>query len=70
MSIENTKLSLESHGQKYTAELNWDCNCEDLLESFLGLSVAATFPYKTVVETMYFWAKNQLNTYFPNEYNE
>ena len=66
MNTENIKLTLESHGSKYTAEMNWDCDCEALLDAFLGLSVAATFPYKTMLETMYQWSKDQLEVYFPN----
>ena len=27
MNTDNTKLTLE-HDKKYTAELNWDCDCE------------------------------------------
>ena len=64
---ENTTLTLESHGKKYSAEMNWDCDCEALLDAFLGLSVAATFPYKSILTTMYQWSKDQLEVYFPDE---
>ena len=49
MNTENTKLTLEHDGKKYTAELNWDCGCEDLLDAFLGLTVCATYPYKNML---------------------
>ena len=66
MNTDNTKLTLEHDGKKYTAELNWDCGCEDLLDAFLGLTVCATYPYKNMLETMKEWAENQLDAYFPN----
>lgn len=64
---ENTKLTLESHGRKFSAEMNWDCDCEGLLDAFLGLSVAATYPYKTMLKVMHDWSKEQLEVYFPEE---
>lgn len=67
MNTDNTKLTLEQDGKKYTAELNWDCDCEGLLDAFLGLTVCATYPYKTMLETMKEWAENQLDAYFPDE---
>lgn len=66
MVTENTKLTLESHGKKYTAELNWDCGFDNLLDAFLGLGVCATYPYKGMLETMKEWAEEQLDAYFPN----
>lgn len=66
MNTDNTKLTLEHDGKKYTAELNWDCGCEDLLDAFLGLTVCATYSYKNMLETMKEWAENQLEAYFPN----
>ena len=66
--MENTKLTLESHGRTYSAELPWDCTCEDLLDAMLGLSVCATYPYKTMLDVMYRWSKEQLEVYFPEEY--
>ena len=42
MNTDNTKLTLEQDGKKNTAELNWDCDCEGLLDAFLGLTVCAT----------------------------
>lgn len=70
MIPENTKLTLESHGKKYSAEMNWDCGCEALLDAFLGLTVCATFPYKHMLEEMYNWSKSQLEAYFPDELQE
>lgn len=67
MVTDNTKLTLESHGRKFTAELNWDCDFSSLLDSFLGLGVCATFPYQMMLETMKEWAESQLEAYFPKE---
>ena len=66
MNTDNTKLTLEHDGKKYTAELNWDCDCEGLLDAFLGLTVCATQPYKNMLVTMKEWAESQLDAYFPN----
>ena len=70
MNTDNTKLTLEHDGKKYTAELNWDCGCEELLDAFLGLSVCATYPYRTMLETMYQWSKEQLEVYFPDSLDD
>ena len=70
MNTENTKLTLEHDGKKYTAELNWDCGCEELLDAFLGLSVCATYPYRTMLEIMHDWSKEQLEVYFPDSLDD
>ncbi len=66
---EKTILTLESNGCKFTAEMNWDAGMNDLLESFNGLCVAATFSPKTILKCMQEFATEKLEAYFPEEFS-
>ena len=53
MENKKTILSLETpYGEKFIAELPWDCSTEKLIDTFIGLCVSATYPYNNVIKTM------------------
>jgi hypothetical protein len=41
MKTEPMRITIESHGRKYTAELAWDANIEDVTEALRGLLIAS-----------------------------
>ena len=50
---KKTILSLEApDGNKFIAELPWDCNIETLFDAFIGLCVSATYPYEALIKTI------------------
>lgn len=44
------RITIESHGNKYTAELPWDATMEAIAEALRGLLVAATWDITQVEE--------------------
>ena len=44
-----TILSIEHNGNKFTAELSWDADMEDLTNAFYTLCIGATFPHTLVI---------------------
>jgi hypothetical protein len=59
---ENTKLILESNGNKYTSELPWDVSADQLIESFYGMTIASSFHPLTILNCMKEFADNNLET--------
>ena len=47
-----TILSIEHNGNKFTAELPWDADMEDLTNAFYTLCIGATFQPTTVIRGM------------------
>jgi len=47
-----TIISIESHGNKYTAELPWDVGLTSIMTAFKGLLVASNFPQDLVNEAI------------------
>ena len=66
---EKTILSLEMNGYKHSSELSWDANMYELLESFFGMCVSATFSPKTVLEVMNEFSKDKLEAFWDIEEN-
>ena len=62
-NTENVKISLESNGNKYTAEHNWDVGIEELVNSFYTLCVGATFMPITILEAMRDFSEEHLEVY-------
>ena len=60
MGNGKTIISLEQSGNKHISELPWDASIEDMLDSFYGLCVAATFHPKNILEYMKDWSEERL----------
>lgn len=45
---EPTRLTYESHGNKYTATLPWDANGAAVIQAFAGLMQSASFTHETI----------------------
>ena len=60
-------LSLECGGVKFTSEMAWDASIEDLLNSFYGLCVGATFHPEAFVKVMQEWAEEKQNSFLKFE---
>ena len=60
---EKIKLTLETSKNKHTSEINWDANLADLLDSFYGLCVAATYDPITICEVMKKWSEAKCNNF-------
>lgn len=60
--MENTKtiLTIEHSGTKHSSELSWDAGMDDLIQSFYGLCIAATWNPVTVLENMKEFAEEHL----------
>jgi hypothetical protein len=41
MNTEPYRIMIEAHGCKYTAEMPWDANIEDVTEALRGLLIAS-----------------------------
>jgi hypothetical protein len=67
MVTNKTILSLESNGKKFSAELNWDAGLEDLMDSFYGLCVCATFNPKNIVEYMNSYSQSMIDANWTTE---
>ena len=63
MENKPTILTIECGGVKITSEMVWDASIEDLLNSFYGLCVGATFNPEALVKTMQEWAEEQQNSF-------
>jgi hypothetical protein len=61
MGDEKTIISIEQHGNKHYSELSWDAGIDDILDSFYGLCVAASFEPKHILEYMKDWSEERLN---------
>ena len=64
------KLTLESGDVKLTSEMNWDAPMDDLLNSFYGLCIGATWHPTSVLETMAEFASEKLESLKPKECRE
>lgn len=43
------KITIETpNGKKFTAEIPWDADVEEMVQAFGGLMVSCTYPYETV----------------------
>ena len=67
MENKPTILTLECEGVKFSSVMAWDANIEDLLNSFYGLCVGATFNPEALVETMQEWAEEKQNSFSKSE---
>ena len=67
MENKPTILTLECGGVKITSEMKWDANIEDLLNSFYGLCVGATFHPEAIVKAMQEWAEEKQNSFLKSE---
>jgi hypothetical protein len=65
--MENSKLTFENNGFKYSNELPWDASVEDLFDAILGIGVSATYSYKMLLKTFYEKSKELLEINFPEE---
>jgi hypothetical protein len=50
MNTEPYRITIESHGSKYTSELAWDANVEDIAEALRGMLIAGGFNPETVLK--------------------
>jgi len=48
----NTEVILKTDGNEYRAVLNWDANISQVLTTFLGLMVSATFSEERILEIL------------------
>ena len=60
---EKTKLILESDNNRYVSEMNWDANIDELLSSFYGMCVSATYSPITVLKQMKEFAEEHLDAF-------
>ena len=60
---KKTILTLENNGYKFNSEMSWDANMEDLLDSFYGMCVSATFNPLTVLEAMKEFSESHLEVF-------
>ena len=67
MEIKPVILTLECGGVKITSEMAWDANIEDLLNSFYGLCVGATFHPEALVKSMQEWAEEKQASFKKDE---
>lgn len=67
MENKPTILTLECGGVKLTSEMRWDANIEDLLNSFYGLCVGATFHPEALVKVMQEWAEEKQASFKKDE---
>lgn len=67
MENKPTILTLECGGVKFTSEMTWDANIEDLLNSFYGLCVGATFHPEALLKSMQEWAEEKQNSFSKSE---
>ena len=63
MENKPTILTLECGGVKLSSVMVWDANIEDLLNSFYGLCVGATYNPEALVEIMQEWAEEKQNSF-------
>lgn len=59
MENKPTKLSLEQHDIKMSAEMSWDAGLTDILDSFYGLLVGVTFQPNMIISIMKQWVENK-----------
>lgn len=57
-----TRLTLEAYGNKHSSELSWDASISDILDSFYGLCVSATFTPNTILERMKDWLDEHMES--------
>lgn len=50
-----TKITLEAHGCKHSSELSWDAGIVDILDSFYGICISATFHPELILSHMQEW---------------
>jgi hypothetical protein len=67
MEIKPVILTLECGGVKITSEMAWDASIEDLLNSFYGLCVGATFHPEALVKVMQEWAEEKQASFKKDE---
>lgn len=67
MENKSTILTLECEGIKLSSVMAWDASIEDLLNSFYGLCVGATFNPEALVEAMQEWAEEKQNSFKKDE---
>ena len=60
---EKTKLILESDNNRYVSEMNWDANIDELLSSFYGMCVSATYNPIMVLKHMKEFAEEHLDSF-------
>ena len=65
-----TKITIEANGFKHSSELNWDASIDDLIQSFYGLCIAASWIPTTVLENMKSFAEEHLDAYGNNSDDE
>lgn len=67
---ENTILTIEHAGNKFSAEMNWDADMDDLLDAFYGACVACTWNPKTILEGMRDYAENAIAATWPDDHTD
>lgn len=56
-----TKITLEALGHKHSSELSWDASIVDILDSFYGLCIAATFHPESILNVMKDWVEEKMD---------
>lgn len=56
-----TRITIESNGDKHSSELNWDAGIDEVIQSFYGLCVTATWMPTTILENMKSFAEEHLD---------
>ena len=64
---EKTILSLEMNGNKHITELSWDAGIDELVHSFYGACISATFSPRSVLEYMKEFAEENLDAYWSKD---
>lgn len=59
---EPVRMSFESYRRKFTSELPWDSNLEDIFQSFVGMLVSAGWN-QTIVESHLIELAEELKEY-------
>lgn len=66
------RITIESHGNKFSAELSWDSSLDDIFPALLGLFVSSGYSQEGVLDYIVNWADdiNEMREEKPNPETE